>query len=75
MLSVHYPVCPHPRQFFPLFFFDDAIAEFSWESPLVLAALEDDRVIYPSHHDRVKNARGWIWRGWIWLGTEFKNIL
>jgi len=54
MLLVHYPVCPDPQQSFPLLSFDDAFGESSWESRLVLAVLEDDRVIRPSHHGREK---------------------
>jgi hypothetical protein len=48
----------------------DAFAKSSWESRLVLAVLEGDRVIHPSHHDRVKGTGSRIS-----LGTECKDIL
>jgi hypothetical protein len=49
---------------------EDAFAESSWESRLVVAFLEDDRVFHPSHHDRVKGAGRRIC-----LGTECRDIL
>jgi hypothetical protein len=70
MLLVDYPVCPHPLHLFHLFFFYDCIAESCWESRLVLAVLEDDRVTHPSQHDKVKGAGSRIC-----LGTECKDIL
>ena len=67
---VHYPVCSDPLQPFPPLFLQRCFAESSWESRLVVAVLEDDRVIHPSHHGRVKGAGSRVC-----LGAEFKNIL
>ena len=66
---VHYPVCSHPLPPFHLFSFEEAFAESSWESRLVVAVLEEGRVIHPPHHDRVKGARGRIR-----LGSERKTF-